>query len=304
MFELTELEVKKEWPKSQKIKLSVCCITFQQEKYVGQMIEGILSQKTDFAYEIIIGEDCSTDSTLQIIKSYQNKFPSIIKIITSEHNVGGMKNLWRVLNDARGEFISCCEGDDYWIDESKLQSQVEFLEKNPTYSTHIFDCYELINEQLDENSSKVRRLNIKTGSINESQYKKDFYFLLLTACFRNLGDFEFPNYFNKSTSGDALLNMMLASKGKAFVDNSKKVAVYRIHGNGVWSMISASDKYYESMHSALIHAQYLSKHNDSVYLNKLFSVALNTIKQISIPLFLTLLMARVFSHIFKKIPWK
>lgn len=113
--------------------VSVKTITYNHEKYIAQCIEGILNQKTNFDFEYIIGEDCSTDKTMDVIQEYAAKYPDIIRVITSEQNVGATLNDQRTDDACRGKYVAFCEGDDYWTDPYKLQKQVDFLEANPNY---------------------------------------------------------------------------------------------------------------------------------------------------------------------------
>jgi glycosyltransferase involved in cell wall biosynthesis len=113
--------------------VSVKTITYNHEKYIAQCIEGIMNQKTSFSFEYIIGEDCSTDSTMKIIQQYANKYPDTIRIITSEKNVGSAINDQRTDDACQGKYVAFCEGDDYWTDPYKLQKQVDFLEANPDF---------------------------------------------------------------------------------------------------------------------------------------------------------------------------
>lgn len=114
--------------------VSICCITYNHEPFIANAIEGFLMQKTVYPYEIIIGDDYSTDKTREIIESYAKHHPELIKIITSDRNVGVIANENRVLTEAKGKYIAFCEGDDFWTNASKLQKQVEFLEKHPEFS--------------------------------------------------------------------------------------------------------------------------------------------------------------------------
>jgi Glycosyltransferases involved in cell wall biogenesis len=100
--------------------VSVCCITYNHEPYIAQAIEGMLMQKTDLPIELIIGEDCSTNRTRELVVDYQKKHPDIIRESTSEKNVGMHKNGQRMGKACRGEYIALCEGDDYWIELLKL----------------------------------------------------------------------------------------------------------------------------------------------------------------------------------------
>lgn len=112
--------------------VSVQMITYNHEPYIRQAIEGVMMQKTDFEFELIIGEDCSQDKTREICFEYQKKYPDKIRVLWWHENVrkfGG--NSRRCRARCRGEFIALCEGDDYWIDPLKLQKQVDIMRKYP-----------------------------------------------------------------------------------------------------------------------------------------------------------------------------
>lgn len=118
--------------------VSICCITYNQVKYIRQCLDGFLSQKTSFPVEIIINDDCSTDGTTDVIKEYSNRYPDIVKPIFHEENQfrKGINGMFRsfCFPVANGKYIALCEGDDYWDDPLKLQKQVDFMESNPDYS--------------------------------------------------------------------------------------------------------------------------------------------------------------------------
>lgn len=124
--------------------VSICCITYNQEKYIRDAIEGFLIQKTTFPVEIIIHDDASTDKTTQIIKEYADKHSDLIIPVyqTVNQYSQGIKPLPNfVFPRARGKYIAICEGDDYWIDPYKLQKQVDFLEENEEYGLVHGDCH-------------------------------------------------------------------------------------------------------------------------------------------------------------------
>lgn len=114
----------------QKIMVSVTVLTYNHEKYIKQALDSILMQKTSFPYEILIGDDGSTDHTPEIIKEYANQYPHIIRPILREKNIGASRNAYDLMVKARGKYLATCEGDDYWTDENKLQIQVDCLENN------------------------------------------------------------------------------------------------------------------------------------------------------------------------------
>ena len=111
--------------------VSVNMITYNHEPYIAQAIEGVVKQKTEYPFELIIGEDCSTDGTKAIVLEYQKKYPDIIRVITSDKNVGMKKNGKRTTKACRGKYIAFCEGDDYWHRPDKLQKQVDYMESHP-----------------------------------------------------------------------------------------------------------------------------------------------------------------------------
>ena len=110
--------------------VSVFMMAYNHEKYISEAIEGVLMQNTNFDFDIVIGEDCSTDNTRQIILDYQRKYPGKFKLLLHKENIGAMANQQAVFSACTGKYIAICEGDDYWTDPYKLQKQVDFLEDN------------------------------------------------------------------------------------------------------------------------------------------------------------------------------
>ena len=148
--------------------VAVCLVTYNQEEYIAQAIESVLSQKTSFDVCLYIGNDCSTDETLSVCLNYQKKHPQNIQIISHKKNVGTVCNTFSVLNEIlkkkeHYKYTAMLDGDDYWCDEYKLQKQVDFLENNPDYG--------LIHTQVAHLNNKTglihsaKRENVRTGYI-------------------------------------------------------------------------------------------------------------------------------------------
>ena len=133
--------------------VSIRTSTYNHGKYIRQCIEGILMQKTSFPFEYIIGEDCSTDQTREIVMEYAAKYPDIIRVVTADYNVGMKANGERCIMRCRGKYMALCEGDDYWIDPLKLQKQVDYLEAHPQCSMSYTEAV-IINE---DPTKKVKR---------------------------------------------------------------------------------------------------------------------------------------------------
>lgn len=126
--------------------VSVICLSYNHGEYIRQALNSILMQKTNFTFEIIIHDDASNDNSATIIKEYYNKYPNIIvPILQSENQYSKKINIINtyIYPRVRGEYIAFCECDDYWIDELKLQKQVDFLKKNSEYSACIHAAYKV-----------------------------------------------------------------------------------------------------------------------------------------------------------------
>jgi len=117
--------------------LSIYVTTYNHEAYIAQCLDGIVSQQTDFPFEAIVIDDCSTDRTPEIVADYARRFPDIIKPVYNEYNWHSRRKskIYPIfVAKAQGEFFAVCDGDDYWIEPSKLQHQVDFLLTHPGYS--------------------------------------------------------------------------------------------------------------------------------------------------------------------------
>ena len=115
--------------------VSVCCATYNHENYIGESLDGFLTQETNFIFEVIVRDDASTDKTADIIKEYERKYPNIIKPSYEQENgyQQDIKPAPIMFKKAKGEYIAICDGDDYWIEPCKLQKQVDYLNENQEY---------------------------------------------------------------------------------------------------------------------------------------------------------------------------
>ncbi len=168
--------------------VSAKMVTYNHAPYIAQAIEGVLQQEVDFSYELVIGEDCSTDGTREIVCEYQKKYPDIIRVITSEQNVGARKNSCRIEKACRGKYIAYCEGDDYWHNPYKLQRQTDFLENNPDFGlVHgDWDCFNVSTGKLIRNVNRFegREYNSEPSDLFVSILDHEYYLRTLTVCVR------------------------------------------------------------------------------------------------------------------------
>lgn len=119
--------------------VSVLMLAYNVGPYISDAIEGVLRQDTGFAFELVIGEDCSTDNTRQLCAAYAEQYPGKIVLPPSDTNLGIAGNAARTLPWCRGKYIAVCDGDDIWTDPHKLREQVQFLEQNPDYGVSYTD---------------------------------------------------------------------------------------------------------------------------------------------------------------------
>ncbi len=139
-------------------KLSVILITYNHEKYVELALEGILAQETDFPFEVVVGDDCSTDSTRKIIEEIAKDHPEV-RFVPREHNTGKPTlNVYETTMQCTGEYLAYLEGDDFWTDPHKLQKQVDFLEDHPEYTAVTHTCRLVDEENEDIEDPEIRKV--------------------------------------------------------------------------------------------------------------------------------------------------
>ncbi len=151
-------------------KVSICCLTYNHEKYLKRALDGILMQKTNFAYEVIIGEDYSTDDSRKVIDEYVKSHPGVFTVLYRDKNVGTVQNINEVTELAKGEYFCLLETDDYWIDPNKLQEQVDWLDNNPDCLAVTHLC-KMVDQ--DDNELKIEYPQIKGGYYKWKDYRKD-----------------------------------------------------------------------------------------------------------------------------------
>lgn len=195
--------------------VSISCITFNQEQYIQQAIEGFLIQETSFPFEILIHDDASTDNTAAIIKEYEKKYPAIIKPIYQSENQYSQGNDVSEINikRAKGKYIAFCEGDDFWIDPLKLQKQIDVLEKNEnTFSYTDFYTVDQEGKRIKRFDHDYLRLLSKSGFILHNLLEKNFIMTLSFICRKDVLNLEL--YKNAPNKLDYILFLTSAYFGK------------------------------------------------------------------------------------------
>ncbi len=232
--------------------VSVHMITYNHEPFIRQAIEGVMMQKTDFEFELVIGEDCSQDKTREICFEYQRKYPDKVRVLWWHENVSKLGgNNRRVRAHCRGEYIAFCEGDDYWIDPLKLQKQVDVMRKDPNVGLcfGLADSLNQVTGEIKHGESLSDALYVMPGTqfnemracglrkpakyLNDNQVRTMAAMcrmsLLKEICYDNAELFSWC-----LNLGDFQMWMMMAhTSDVAFLPD--KVAIYRIHPGGITS---------------------------------------------------------------------
>ena len=201
--------------KEKNIKVSIICTAYNHERYIGQALDGMLMQKTDFDYDIWINDDASTDNTAYIIKKYEEKFPDKIHAIYQPNNIysQGISPANLLIEKAKGEYIALCEGDDFWTDCNKLQRQVEYMDKNKDCALCAHAGYYTYEDGvIKKNLFKISDIEC---DLPTEKILSDWIYPTASILYRQSmrKDLTIP-FRGDSVSGDFCLSVYMALKGK------------------------------------------------------------------------------------------
>jgi glycosyltransferase involved in cell wall biosynthesis len=227
-----------------KLLVSVCIITYNHEKYIRECLDSVISQKTNFDFNIIVSDDCSSDRTLEVLKEYASKHPNLEivsrcglpKSFFNGKPTGNM-NFIETLKKATGEYIAYCDGDDVWASSTKLQSQIDVLQSSSDVALVCSTKNQIVNGSLVEKKSLF-------PDIKFSYLWLCFYNPIpaSSVAFRRSSFVEPPTwYMDKLDIGDWPLWFLITYKKKIYKFNSSLLN-YRVHPSGLWSKKKSSDK--------------------------------------------------------------
>lgn len=216
-------------------KVSVIMLVYNQEKWVDEAIQGVINQKTDFPVEIVIGDDCSPDGTVERCRAWQRRYGADrVVILTSPRNQGIQANFLRALDACRGEYVAICEGDDFWTDRAKLRRQVEFLDAHPDYSTCI---HRVLNWYQDDRSQSLSNGGQKADCDIIDLARRNFVSNVSSVWRRGLFGDDLKRLlapYRDTLVVDYAVHMLNAEHGPIHY-MSRTMAVYRKYGKSVWS---------------------------------------------------------------------
>lgn len=209
------------------IILSVCLMTYNHVSYIQEAVESVLAQVTGYSYEVVIGEDFSTDGTREIVLDYAARYPEKIRLAKSESNLGMVKNFLNILDQCHGKYIALLEGDDKWLDKNKINTQLDFLEKNPEYT---LSCH---NAWVKHENSKIpdHRFNSKNlKAIKFEDIILEWKIPTASILFRREA-LIIPEWFEGIRNWDYTVQFLVASRGSVHY-LPEPWSLYRKHQDG------------------------------------------------------------------------
>lgn len=231
-------------------KLSVIFITYNHAKYVEKALMSVINQKTDFPFEVVVGDDCSTDGTQDILKRIASGHPEVKLNLRSE-NTGGRPtlNVYETTKKCTGQYLAYLEGDDFWTDDHKLQKQVDFLEDHPEYTacTHSMKMVDEKDEEItDPETLSIGSLYDWSGDFTYEDYCYSgkwpgHYASVVSRNIYKARKYDYTILYRASDfTDDALINLFLLMEGKIYrMDEVMSVWRYvKKSGAGNWNSIA------------------------------------------------------------------
>ena len=252
MTQRTEQKIMQNWEGDiAKPLVSISCITYNHEDYIAEAIDSFLMQETDFPFEIVVRDDCSTDNTAEIIREYAKRYPHLIKPIYEKENQysKGVRPTPVTFKKSVGEYIALCEGDDYWIDPGKLQIQVDLMRENPECHLSFHPADEVIDGDFAGNV--WGNLNADNKIFTDSEMITSIPSHdcpTASMVFRREVMDPPPNFFASAPTGDIFLQHLGSLNGGALFI-ARNMSAYRVGHHGSWStkMLERNSKSVASM---------------------------------------------------------
>lgn len=218
------------------IMVSINCITYNHENYIVDAIDSFLMQKTNFAFEILIHDDSSTDKTPEIIREYESKYPNLIKpIYQSENQYSKGTKVDRFNRErAKGKYIAICEGDDYWTDPNKLQKQVDYMEQHPECSLCVHAAHRVRpNKEKTKPHFRPSRED-KIYTVGEVILGGGGLFATNSMLYPTAFSRDLPGFYQNAPVGDYPLAIYLALRGTVYYID-EFMSAYRAGVTGSWT---------------------------------------------------------------------
>lgn len=217
--------------------VSVLVLVYNHELYLRQAMDSILMQKTQYSYKIIVGEDCSTDNSRDILMEYYKRYPDKIELILYKNNVGAERNWVEVAKACTGEYIAYLEGDDYWTDSLKLEKQISFLKKNKQYigTAHNIRCVDkngnFLHRDLGFYSYQENHI-YDFDNVKRTEMVGQTASMLHRNIWKKFKNADWEKFLLCNTNGDLKMSLILGSIGKIYFIHDIMVDHRRVFDEG------------------------------------------------------------------------
>lgn len=225
-----------------RIDISVLMLTYNFEKYIDEAIRGVMHQRCSHNFELVIGDDHSTDGTVEICRRWAAKYPGHIVLMENVQNRGLMQNFADTYAHCRGRYIAICEGDDYWIDRTKLQRQADFLDAHPDYAMCV---HRVVNYYEEDGSMSLSNGGQKSDNDIIDLARRNFV-TNVSVMFRHANVNPLPEWVTQAATYDYAMHMLNAEHGNIRYMN-RCMAVYRKRREALWSRAGAEKQYRMAM---------------------------------------------------------
>jgi len=208
-------------------------LAYNHELFIRQALESVLAQCVNFNYEIVVGEDKSTDGTRAILMDLYRRYPERIVPLLHDRNTGMMRNFQATLSSCRGQYLAIVEGDDYWTCENKLQRQVDFLDQHPDYAV-CFHRAQVLDQTGAGRADVIPRPSFSAGPYTIEDLIAENLIATCTVMYRWDCVGPLPDWFLDLKLGDWPLHILVAQSGKIMLMD-EVMSVYRMHSGGMWT---------------------------------------------------------------------
>lgn len=220
--------------------LSIIMPVYNEAEYLPLALESVLMQQTDFPFEVLVVDDCSTDDTAEVVRHYRSRAPHIFRYLRNPQNLGNAYAFWHGLSEAKGDFFHVLDGDDFFLLPDKLQRQVDFLREHPSYSAVATNSLRFFPDGRFHTEAEAG------GGDRDYSYHQvlrcDFYLHTSAYMYRNVFKDAVPDFLQEEWArGDSIRTILVAKHGPVrYLDCI--ASVYRFHNAGIWSSMDEAER--------------------------------------------------------------
>lgn len=213
-------------------KVAICVTSYNQKEYIEDALKGLLQQKTTFSYIIVVGDDCSTDGSQDILMKYRNEYPDKIKLLLHQKNMGLYKNRKQIFLNCDAPYIAFCDGDDYWITEDCLQKKVDFLEENISYIGYQTACYRRKDDNISADTDLEEKncfFDFQIENAKKNEYPGQVGGFFFRNIYRYMDEKDFQIYTDTSIDDSGKLPIVAGIIAPIYRQDRKPTFIYRFH---------------------------------------------------------------------------